>query len=240
LHRALDQLSRIVVTLGADAGFWLGPSGEKVRMIDATGRIYQNRETLSLLVAMICRNRSGGSVVVPAAATQAVDDLARAAGIVVQRTRSDGRSLTEAGRDRQVRMVASLDDRYGWPAFQPHFDGLFTIAKTMELCARTGLSLAQAFALAPRYTYHHLQLACSWELKGGLMRRMSEDAVDREASFVDGVRIAAEGGWVLLLPDQHRPVAHIYIEAADPLSADRLRDIYRGKVSGWLEEMARA
>ncbi|TLM65215.1 MAG: phosphoglucomutase [Deltaproteobacteria bacterium] len=238
LALALDRLSRIVVTLGADAGFWLGPSGEKVRLVDAAGRIYENRETLCLLTALACRNKPGGSVVVPVAASEAVDELAQAAGVVVQRIRSDGRSLTEAGRDRQVRIVASLDGRFGWPAFHPHFDGLFTIAKTMELCARTGLTLAQTFELIPPSTFHHLQLACSWEFKGGLMRRMSEDAVDREASFVDGVRIATHRGWVLVLPDQHRPVAHIFVESADPATADRLRDEYRDKVAGWLEEMA--
>ena len=237
MERALDQLSRIVVTLGADAGFWLGPSGEKVRMVDSNGRLYENREALCLLAAMACRNKQGGSVVVPVAASAAVDELARTAGVVVQRTRSDGRSLTEAGRDRQVRIVASLDGRFAWPAFQPHFDGLFTIAKTMELCARTGLTLAQAFALVPPHTYHHLQVACSWEAKGGLMRRMSEAAVDQEASFVDGVRIARDGGWVLVLPDQHRPVAHIFVEAADPATADRLRDEYRARVTAWIDEI---
>lgn len=239
LERALEQLSRIVVTLGADAGFWLGPSGEKVRMVDAAGRIYQNREALCLLAAMACRNKQGGSVVVPVAASEAVDELALAAGVIVQRTRLDGRSLIEAGRDRQVRIVASLDGRFGWPAFQPNFDGLFTIAKTMELCARTGLTLAQAFALVPARTYHHLQLACSWEFKGGLMRRMSEAAVDSEATFVDGVRIASGHGWILVLPDQHRPVAHIFAESSDPASADRLRDEYRDKVAAWIEELAR-
>ena len=150
----------------------------------------------------------------------------------------DGRSLTEAGRDRQVRIVASLDGRFAWPAFHSHFDALFTIAKTMELCTRTGLTLAQAFALVPPRTYHHLQVACSWEAKGGLMRRMSEAAVDADASFVDGVRIATQGGWVLVLPDQHRPVAHIFAESADPATADRLRDEYRAKVVGWINEMA--
>ena len=240
IELALDQLSRIVVTLGADAGFWLGPSGEKVRIVDATGRIYENREALCLLAAMACRNKQGGSVVVPVAASTAVDELAQTAGVVVQRTRSDGRSLTEAGCDRQVRIVASLDGRYAWPAFQPHFDALFTVAKTMELCARTGLTLAQAFALVPSRTYHHLQLACSWEAKGGLMRRLSEAAVEHEASFIDGVRIATRDGWVLVLPDQHRPVAHIFAESADPASADRLRNEYRAKVQDWIDEIGQA
>jgi mannose-1-phosphate guanylyltransferase/phosphomannomutase len=235
---ALGRLSRIVVPLGADAGFWIGPSGEKVRMVDATGRIYEDREALCVLTALVCRAKPGGSLVVPVAAPLAVDELARAAGVVVQRTRADGRSLTEAARSRQVRMVAALDGRFGFPAFQPHFDGLFTIAKTMEMCARTGLTLAQACEGVPQRTYRHRQLPCSWEFKGGLMRRMSEDAVDRAASFVDGIRIDSEYGWVMVLPDQHRPVVHVFAESADPAVAGGLSDEYCTKVAVWLEEMA--
>jgi mannose-1-phosphate guanylyltransferase/phosphomannomutase len=239
LDRALDQLGRIVVTLGADAGFWIGPSGERVHIVDATGRIYRSWEALGLLTALVCRAKPGGSLVVPVAAPQAVNDLARAAGVVVLRTPADGRSLTEAGRDRQVRMIAAPDGRFGFPAFQPHFDGLFTIAKTMELCSRTGLTLAQAAASVPQRTYLHQQVPCPREFKGGLMRRMSEAAVDQQATFIDGVRIDTAEGWVQVVPDQHRPLTHIFAEAIDPAMASQACDRYRDLVTAWVEEMAR-
>ena len=238
LDAALDRLSRIVKTLDADAGFWIGPSGEKTRLVSGTGRVFSSREALSTLAVLVCAAEQEGSLVVPVAAPQAVDELAQANGLTVQRTRSDGYSLVEAARNRQVRFVASMDDRFGFPSFQPHFDGLFTAAKVMELSARSGLSLDQAFAKLPSHTYHHLQLPCPWESKGGLMRRMSEDAVELQASFTDGVRIDTERGWVLVLPDQHRPIAHIYVEAVDANDADQLRNCYRDKVAGWLEELA--
>jgi mannose-1-phosphate guanylyltransferase/phosphomannomutase len=110
----------------------------------------------------------------------------------------------------------------------------------MELTVRAELSLDQAFATLPRNYYHHLELSCPWESKGGLMRRMSEYAVDQRASFTDGVRIDTDQGWVLVLPDQHRPIAHIYVEATEEDTANELRELYRGKVSGWLAELAEA
>jgi mannose-1-phosphate guanylyltransferase/phosphomannomutase len=238
LEAALDRLSRIVKTLEADAGFWIGPSGEKIRVVSGEGRIFSSREALSVLTVLVCEAESEGCLVVPVAAPQAVDDLAKAAGLTVQRTRSDGYTLVEAARSRKVRFVASMDDRFGYPEFQPHFDGLFATAKIMELTVRAGISLDQAFAKLPQHCYHHLQLPCPWESKGGLMRRMSEDAVDQQASFIDGVRIDTERGWVQVLPDQHRPIAHIYIEATEKKDADELCEIYRGKVSGWLAELA--
>jgi mannose-1-phosphate guanylyltransferase/phosphomannomutase len=238
LDTALDRLSRIVKTLEADAGFWIGPSGEKVRLVSGSGRVFSSLEALSTLTVLICEAESEGSLVMPVAAPQAVETLASAGGLTVQRTRSDGYSLVEAARSRQVRFVASMDDRFGFPRFQPHFDGLFSAAKIMELTARSGLSLDQAFAKLPKHTYHHLQLPCPWESKGGLMRRMSEDAVDQQASFTDGVRIDTDRGWVLVVPDQHRPIAHIYVEAIERTDADYLRDLYQAKVSDWLQELA--
>ncbi len=237
LDIALDRLSRIVKTLEADAGFWIGPSGEKIRLVSGSGRIFSSREALSTLTVLVCEAEQEGCLVMPVAAPQAVDTLAKAGGQTVQRTRSDGYSLVEAARSRQVRFVASMDDRYGFPRFQPHFDGLFSAAKIMELTARAELSLDQAFSKLPQHTYHHLQLPCPRESKGGLMRRMSEDSVDQQASFTDGVRIDTDRGWVLVLPDQHRPIAHIYIEAIEQVDADSLRDLYQKKVSGWLQEL---
>lgn len=238
LDIALDRLSRIVSTLEADAGFWIGPSGEKIRLVCGSGRILSSREALCVQTVLVCAAEKSGSLVVPVAAPQAVDIFAQGAGLTVQRTRSDGHTLVDAARSRQVRLVASLDDRFGFPVFQPHFDGLFALAKIMELTTRTGLSLDQALAKLPPHTYHHVELPCPWESKGGLMRRMSEDAVDREASFIDGVRIDTESGWVQVLPDHHRPIAHIYIEAAEQADADALRDTYREKVSAWLKQLA--
>ena len=240
LETALDRLSRIVKILEADAGFWIGPSGEKIRLISGNGRIFSSREALSTLTVLVCAAEKEGTLVVPVSAPQAVDALAEANGMTVHRTRSDGHSLVEAASNRQARFVASMDDRFGFPGLQPHFDGLFSVAKIMELSARAELSLDQAFAKLPRHTYHHLQLPCPWESKGGLMRRMSEDAADQQASFIDGVRIDTDRGWVLVLPDQHRPIAHIYVEAVEQIDADSLRDSYREKVSGWLKELAKA
>jgi mannose-1-phosphate guanylyltransferase/phosphomannomutase len=240
LELALDRLSRIVKTLDADAGFWVGPSGEKIRVVSGAGHIFSSREALSVLTVLVCSAENEGSLVVPVAAPQLVDELARTSGLTVERTRSDGYSLVEAARKRQVHFVASMDDRFGFPKFQAHFDGLFATAKIMELTARAGLSLDQAFARLPSSHYHHLELPCPWESKGGLMRRMSEFSVDQRASFTDGVRIDTERGWVLVLPDQHRPVAHIYIEATAEDAANELRELYLEKVSGWLSELADA
>ena len=69
------------------------------------------------------------------------------------------------------------------------------------------------------------------------MRKMSEDSVALEASFIDGVKVQLPGGWALVLPDQHKPVVHVVAESADAGRADELLETYRGKVEEWKKEL---
>ena len=66
---------------------------------------------------------------------------------------------------------------------------------------------------------------------------MSEDSVDKEASFIDGIKVAFGSDWVLVLPDQYLPFVHIVAEAKDEAEAARLLEEYRQKVERWKKEL---
>lgn len=236
-ERALEQLSRIVVTLGATAGFWLGPSGERLQLIDETGEVLSDIEALATLATLVCQAERSGSLVLPVPAPLAVEEMAVAAGLTVKRTKTDGRSLVEGAKGRNVQLAATLDGRFAFPSFQPNFDALFAVGKTIELLVRTGKRLGEVRRSTPTRAYRHLQLPCSWELKGGIMRKMSEDSVELEASFIDGVKVQLPGGWALVLPDQHRPVVHVVAESTNVARADELLETYRRKVEEWKKEL---
>jgi mannose-1-phosphate guanylyltransferase/phosphomannomutase len=236
---AIGQLSRIVVTLEAAAGFWLGPSGERIRIVDETGFILSELDALMTLVALSCRAKKQGILVVPVAAPSAVELAAKSEGLKVKRVKEDGRALVEAAKEKQVRMAATLDGRIAYPVFQPNFDALFTVAKTLEMLARTGLKLGQLRSELIRRTYRRAQLPCSFELKGGIMRKMSEDSVDLEVSFIDGVKVHFGDDWVLVLPDQYRSLVHVVAEANDAERATQLLEEYCHKVKLWQQELRR-
>lgn len=237
VDKAMDQLSRIVVTLGTTAGFWLGPSGERIKLIDDTGHVLSDLEALTSLCALTCKAENGGSLVMPVPAPQVVEELAGEAGFSVKRTKSDGHSLVEAAKAPKVQLMAAMDGRFAFPAFQSNFDALFTVAKTLEMLARTGQNLSRIRLAISARTYLHLELPCSWDYKGGIMRLMSEDSVDMAASFTDGVKVELGESWVLVLPDQNRPLAHIFVESPDESEASELLATYREKVEAWITEL---
>ena len=70
------------------------------------------------------------------------------------------------------------------------------------------------------------------------MRTMSEDSLDKEATFIDGIKVSFGDDWLLLLPDQYRSFIHLFAEAGELKSAQELIDTYRSKVESWKKELS--
>jgi len=69
------------------------------------------------------------------------------------------------------------------------------------------------------------------------MRKMSEDSLDKEATFIDGIKVHFGEDWALVLPDQTQPFIRIIAEAKKEEEARRLLKEYRDKVESWKKEL---
>ncbi|MBI1922139.1 MAG: mannose-1-phosphate guanyltransferase [Geobacter sp.] len=235
--KGLQQLSKIVSTLEAGAGFWIDPTAECVTLVDETGKIYAPEEFLSLMVSLMLKSGESGALVVPVSAPSVVEQMAGDAGSTVRRAKNAERAMIEAALASEVVMAGSMDGRFAFPRFQASFDGMFTIAKAIELLNLSGLPLSKSLAEIPRRAFLTASVPCVFELKGGIMRKMSEDSVDKETSFIDGIKVHFGEDWVLVLPDQYLPLAHIVVEARDKKTAQALQEEYRKKLEGWKKEL---
>jgi mannose-1-phosphate guanylyltransferase/phosphomannomutase len=234
---ALNQLSSIVTSLGAQAGFWLDPSAEAITLVDETGRICTGIELLSLNVALLMKNRQKGAIAIPVQAPSTIELMVGQKGSQVVRTKSSDRAMQEVASSSEMIMTGTTDGRFAFPRFQAAFDGMFAIAKLMELSASGGIALSQTLADVPHSAFLHTSLSCPWEMKGGLMRKMSEDSLEQEATFIDGIKVHFGAEWVLVLPDQYLPTIHIVAEARDQKTAQKLLSDYEKKIVAWKKEM---
>jgi mannose-1-phosphate guanylyltransferase/phosphomannomutase len=145
--------------------------------------------------------------------------------------------MIEAALSSETIMVGSMDGQLSFTRFQPAFDGMFAVAKIMELAAASEQTLSRSAAGIAHRSFLQFRIPCAWELKGGIMRKMSEESLDKEATFVDGIKIYNGDDWLLLIPDQHKPFVHLVAEAEDQKSAQRLINEYKVKVETWLREL---
>jgi mannose-1-phosphate guanylyltransferase/phosphomannomutase len=235
--QALNQLATIVASLGAQAGFWLDPSAESITMVDETGRVCTGVELLSLVVALLMKTGQKGAVAVPVQAPSTIELMAGLKGCQVVRTKSSDRAMQEVASSSEIVLTGTTDGRFAFPRFQSAFDGMFAIAKLMELSAASGVTISQMLTELPRTAFVQTTLPCPWEMKGGIMRKMSEDSLEQDATFIDGIKVQFGEDWVLLLPDQYNPSVHIVAEAKDQKTAQQLLSEYKKKVLMWKKEL---
>jgi mannose-1-phosphate guanylyltransferase/phosphomannomutase len=134
-------------------------------------------------------------------------------------------------------MAGTIDGRFSFPRFQPAFDGMFAIAKLMELAVASATPLSNGLSTVPVRAFMQSGISCPWEMKGGIMRRMSEDSLEKEATFIDGIKVHFGDDWALVLPDQYIPFVHIVAEARDEKAAQKLISEYHKKVENWKKEL---
>ena len=77
-----------------------------------------------------------------------------------------------------------------------------------------------------------MDVACPWELKGKVMRILSEQYRERRQDPIDGIKIDLGKEWVLILPDADRPMFHVLAEARTRDAAQALADKYARVVTG--------
>jgi mannose-1-phosphate guanylyltransferase/phosphomannomutase len=233
----LDQLSKIVSSLGAQTGFWLDPTAEAIVLLDEKGRIFSGLELLSVVTSLFLRTGQKGVIAVPVQTPSTIDQMANHKRWQVTRTKSSDRAMLEAANSSEVILAGTIDGRFAFPRFQASFDGMFAVAKLVELGAASAIPFSSALAEVPSSAFLQTSVPCAWEMKGGIMRKMSEDSLDKEASFIDGIKVHFGDDWVLVLPDQYIPHVHIVAEAKDQKSAQRLLSEYQKKVEGWKKEL---
>ena len=234
---ALTQLATIVSSLGAQAGFWLDPTAEAITLVDETGRIHNGVELLSLVVVLLMKSGQKGTIAVPVQAPSTIEQMAGQKRCQVTRTKSSDRAMLEAASSSEIVLSGTTDGRFAFPRFQAAFDGMFAIAKLMELAAVCGMPLSQGLSMVPPRAFLQTKLSCAWEMKGGIMRKMSEDSLEKEATFIDGIKVHFGDEWVLVLPDQYIPYVHIVADAKDHKTAQRLLSEYQKKVETWKKEL---
>lgn len=214
----LDQLGRVVKVLSANFGVQVSANGEQLILVDESGIAIRGEMLTALMVNLMLTSHPKGTVVVPVNASSAVEAIARRYQSKVIRTKANPTALMEAAnRNPNVVLGGSGLMGFIFPQLHPGFDGMFCIAKVIEMMTIQERSLGQIKAELPRVTHRSYSVRCPWTIKGSLMRHLVETHSPDRLELVDGVKIFnySDDNWVLVLPDASEPTVHIFANSED-------------------------
>jgi len=74
----------------------------------------------------------------------------------------------------------------------------------------------------PAIHKHRESVACPWDQKGTIMRRLHDEVHGQPVEQRDGIKVMLDDGWVLVLPDTSTAEFHIYGEGRSQEHAQAL------------------
>ena len=234
----LDQLGRVVEALQANFGVQVSANGEQFILVDEAGLPIRGEALTALMVNTVFTANPRSTVVVPVHASSAVEEIARRHDGNVVRTKVNPTALMEASQENpNVVLGGNSDMGFIFPRLHPGFDGMFSIAKLIEMLTIQERSLADLRNDLPNVCHKFCSIRCPWKAKGALMRYLVEIHPTENLELIDGVKIVnrQNDNWILILPDAGEPLVHIYANSSDRSWVDEQLAEYRQRVQSFID-----
>ncbi len=175
-------------------------------------------------------------IAVPVQATREVDIVAKEFGVEVLRVKDTHYSMMMACDDKDVCFVGGTRGGFLFPEFLYSTDGMFSVAKILELIARSNQSIDMLDNTTVKLFMLKENIVCTREEKGSIMRKFMEDTVQYTQELIDGVKIFVDDdATVLCIPDKDLNLVHLNVESATENKSKRIMKEFKKKLEGYLK-----
>ncbi len=217
----LGELAALVKRCGAHVGIAVDPDVDRLAIVDETGTPIGEDYTLAFAVRAVLGGQPDGGpggqsnhppVVCNLSTSLVVEDAAREFGAELVRT--------PVGEVHVARKILATKAAIGgegnggvmYPALHAGRDAPVAAALVLGLLARSGKSVSQIVAAAPRYAIVKAKIERGPALEqvyAALARRFPDAAVDRQ----DGLRLGWRDRWLHVRPSNTEPIIRLIAEA---------------------------
>jgi len=207
----LRQESSQVNAAGANVGFFPDPDGDRLAVVDETGRYIGEEYTLALCVDHILRQHPG-AVVTNVATSRMSEDISQRYGVPFVRARVGEANVVEAMLVHNAVIGGegnggAIDPRVGY--VRDSFVGMAQILDTMAACE---MKLSQLVDELPRYYIQKRKLQLDRKELPGAVEVLKEHFADARLDNSAGIRFNWDDKWLLLHPSNTEPIVRLIAE----------------------------
>ncbi|MBK8465534.1 MAG: phosphomannomutase/phosphoglucomutase [Chloracidobacterium sp.] len=209
----------------ADLGIAFDGDGDRLGVVDETGRIIWGDELMVLFSRDILANHPGSTIIAEVKCSQILfDDIEKHGGNPLMW--KAGHSLIKSKMKETGALLAG--EMSGHMFFADRFygfdDATYAGARVLEILSKTDKPLSALLADLPKtYSTPELRADCPDETKFEVVKRIADHfSQTNEVITIDGARISFEHGWGLVRASNTQAILVLRFEAD---SADALSDI---------------
>ncbi|NVK22995.1 MAG: phosphomannomutase/phosphoglucomutase [Kangiellaceae bacterium] len=227
----LQDLIEMVKSEQADLGIAFDGDGDRLGVVDSSGKIIWTDRVMMLLAADVLSRNHGAEILFDVKCSRyLVDVIKQNNGVPVMW--KTGHSLMKA----KMRETGALFGGEGsghiyikerWNGFD---DAIYAAARVLELLAKDTRSSAEVFAGFPEgVSSEEINIPIPDRVKFKLIDALSKkvDFDGANINTIDGIRAEYEQGWFLIRASNTTPSVVVKFEADNDIALDRLKSILK-------------
>ena len=223
-----------VTAYDADIGIAFDGDGDRIGVVDETGRIIWGDELMVLLSRSILAENPGSTIIAEVKCSQRLfDDIAQHGGQAVMW--KAGHSLIKAKMKETNAALAG--EMSGHIFFADRFygfdDATYAGARVLEILSSSDKKLSELLAdLPPTFSTPELRVPCPDETKFDVVATIAKYfSATNEVITIDGARIIFEHGWGLVRASNTQAILVLRFESDSPENLDDIRKTVEEKVN---------
>ncbi len=230
------RVADAVRSSGADLGAVIDAGGERLTLIDGTGRVLSDDEAVMVFIELSTIAGDADRVALPVTASDRMLRLCEERAVAVTVTPLSPSGLLEAAASGGVSFASDRQGGYVFPSFLPAFDAAAALARLVSLLGQSSTSIAEIVDATPPMPIVHEEVPTPLEHKGLIMRTLMEQLTELGADLVlvDGIKVVSDRGWVLVVPDPEDPVTHVWAEGTDLTASEAMASEYVERITEML------
>jgi phosphomannomutase/phosphoglucomutase len=217
----------------ADIGIAFDGDGDRIGVVDETGRIMWGDELLTLFARDVLRDNPGATVIAEAKCSQTLfDDIEKHGGKPLMW--KAGHSIIKSKMQETGAILAG--EMSGHMFFADRFygfdDACYAGARILEILSKIHLPLSTVLADLPKmHSTPELRIACPEDRKFTLVDEIAAYfAGDHQVNTIDGARITFETGWGIVRASNTQAMLVLRFEANTQADLDMIQTEVEAKV----------
>ncbi|MCX6814783.1 MAG: hypothetical protein NTY20_04010 [Candidatus Aenigmarchaeota archaeon] len=225
MENPLTELRKSVMK--ADLGIAYDGDGDRMVVVDNKGiRLTPERASYFILTELLKREK--GPVIANVECTRAIDDVAKKFNRSVKRIKVGHTFLMDAVKKESACFGVEVSGHYVIPFIVPFDDSLAVSLYTAAVLSSRNQSLDEEIKDIPVYPFERVSFDCSDQKKFEVVEKLKKEIGSKygKASFLDGIRIDMDKGWVLIRPSNTAPVIRLTVEGKTDKDKESIKRIF--------------
>ena len=218
---SLDELGKVVRDNQCILGFAQDPDGDRLAIVDGSGRPIGENYTLVLAIKHYLR-REKGPVVVSLATSTAAERVMKEFKCDFYCTKIGEINVTS--KMLEVNAVIGGESNGGviWPKVHPCRDSFGGMALILEMMAIQEKNIEELLQNIPIYYSSSKKVLSSGEQAQKVIHKLHHEFASFNVNIIDGLKIQWDDSWVIIRPSNTEPIIRIIAESTSQQDAERL------------------